>query len=337
MSKKSYIIIFLVFIILINTSCIFYKVYPKKEYINTNNNSISKILLNKINYNKNIIQNQKFKKCMDRSFSEDNFTQKLKQTKEKIISLYDDLDANFMYTDLIDDYSFGKRINEESYAASVTKLPLAIYIYKEADKGNIDLNKEITFSPKYKVRGGGILKESDYYKKYKIKTILEYIIKYSDNACYDMLLDEIGGTNKVKEYFNKLGYEIKYYDNFGDMTPSLGNEYIKEVYKYYLSGSKNAKKLVDDMINSNNSKYVKTGDILVAHKYGEYVKGGGYYNDVSLNFTNYPFALSITSTLGYSSEMENLFKKTHELSISFNELYHTEKYNYCKEKIQLLN
>ena len=338
--NKRYLVIILVFIILINVSFIFCKSYFSGVKIgNTkkNNKSISEILLNKINYNKNIIQNHEFQKCMNKSFDENNFSKELKTKKEKIISLYDDLDANFMYTDLIYDYSFGKDINEESYAASVTKLPLAIYIYKEADKGNIDLNKEITFLSKYKVSGSGVLKETDYGKKYKIKTVLEYVIKFSDNAGYDMLLDEIGGTDKVKNYFSKIGYEIKYYDNFGDITPSLGNGYIKEVYKYYLSGSKNAKKLVDDMINSDNSKYVKTGDVLVAHKYGEYVEGGGYYNDVSLNFTDYPFALSITSTLGYSDEMENLFKKSHELSISFNELYHTEKYNYCKGKAHILN
>ena len=166
MSKKSYVVIFLVFIILINVSFIFYKSNYKSENIDVNNKSITKILLNKINYNKNIIQNIEFKKCMDASFNEDNFSKKLKDEKEKIISLYNNLNANFMYTDLIDDYSFGKDINEESYAASVTKLPLAIYIYKEADKGNIDLNKEITFLSKYKVSGSGVLKETDYGKKH---------------------------------------------------------------------------------------------------------------------------------------------------------------------------
>ena len=109
------------------------------------------------------------------------------------------------------------------------------------------------------------------------------------------------------------------------MSPELGNGYIKEVYKYYLTGKENAKKLVDDMKNSANLEYVKSGDIEVAHKYGEYVEGGGCYNDVSLNFTDHPFALSITSTLGYSDTMKNLFLQTHKLSIEFNQMYYKEK------------
>ncbi len=87
---------------------------------------------------------------------------------------------------------------------------------------------------------------------------------------------------------------------------------------------------------SDNLEYVKSGDVEVAHKYGEYVEGGGYYNDVSLNFTEHPFALSITSTLGLTDRMKNLFLETHKLAIEFNNLYYKEKGNYCMEKSHVL-
>ena len=103
-----------------------------------------------------------------------------------------------------------------------------------------------------------------------------------------------------------------------------------------MTGKENAKKLVQDMKNSNNSEYVKSGDIEVAHKYGEYVEGGGYYNDVSLNFTEHPFALSITSTLGLTDKMKNLFLETHRLSIQFNSMYYEEKEEYCIEKSRVI-
>ena len=263
---------------------------------------------------------------------EEDFSDELTAKKDEIINLYKGVNANFMYTDLESDYSFGVGVESELYAASVTKLPAVLYAYKQADDGKLDLNKELTYLAKYKAGGSGIIQKDSIGTKYKLSTVLEYTIRYSDNIGYAMLLDELGGRNKVKEYWESLGYEIHYSDNFGNLSPELGNGYIKEVYKYYLTGKDNAKKLVEDMEKSDNLEYVKSGDIKVAHKYGEYVEGGGYYNDVSLNFTDHPFALSITSTLGLTDRMKNLFLETHKLSIEFNNMYYEEKGNYCMEK-----
>ena len=274
-----------------------------------------------------------YKRCMSEEvLKEEDFSDELTAKKDEIINLYKGVNANFMYTDLESDYSFGVGVESELYAASVTKLPAVLYAYKQADDGKLDLNKELTYLAKYKAGGSGIIQKDSIGTKYKLSTVLEYTIRYSDNIGYAMLLDELGGRNKVKEYWKSLGYEIHYSDNFGNLSPELGNGYIKEVYKYYLTGKDNAKKLVEDMEKSDNLEYVKSGDIKVAHKYGEYVEGGGYYNDVSLNFTDHPFALSITSTLGLTDRMKNLFLETHKLSIEFNNMYYEEKGNYCMEK-----
>lgn len=278
-----------------------------------------------------------YKKCMsDEILKEEDFSDDLKAKENEIINLYDGVSANFMYTDLENNYSFGEGESQENYAASVTKLPAVLYAYRQADEGKLDLNKELTYLAKYKAGGSGVIQNDSIGTKYKLSTVLEYTIRYSDNIGYAMLLDELGGRNVVKEYWKSLGYEIKYSDNFGNLSPELGNGYIKEVYKYYLTGKENAKKLVQDMKNSNNSEYVKSGDIEVAHKYGEYVEGGGYYNDVSLNFTEHPFALSITSTLGLTDKMKNLFLETHRLSIQFNSMYYEEKEEYCIEKSRVI-
>ena len=269
-----------------------------------------------------------YKRCMSEEvLKEEDFSDELTAKKDEIINLYKGVNANFMYTDLESDYSFGVGVESELYAASVTKLPAVLYAYKQADDGKLDLNKELTYLAKYKAGGSGIIQKDSIGTKYKLSTVLEYTIRYSDNIGYAMLLDELGGRNKVKEYWESLGYEIHYSDNFGNLSPELGNGYIKEVYKYYLTGKDNAKKLVEDMEKSDNLEYVKSGDIKVAHKYGEYVEGGGYYNDVSLNFTDHPFALSITSTLGLTDRMKNLFLETHKLSIEFNNMYYEEKGN----------
>lgn len=322
-------LLFIILIILIGT---FYFIFFDEDNVLTNKigDSVDVAL-------KNITKStEAYKKCMKGVFKEEDFSDDLKNKKNEIINLYNGVNANFMYTDLESDYSFGEGIDDELYAASVTKLPAVLYTYRLADEGKINLNKELTYLASYKTGGSGIIQNDSIGTKYKLSTILEYTIKYSDNIGYAMLLDELGGRNKVKEYWSSLGYNIKYTDNFGNLSPSLGNGYIKEVYKYYLTGKENAKKLINDMKVSDNLEYVKSGDIEVAHKYGEYVEGGGYYNDVSLNFTEHPFALSITSTLGLTDKMKNLFLETHRLSIEFNNLYYQEKENYCVEKSHVL-
>ena len=327
--RKSFFILFILVFILA------FGVYYVLSSGNAFSNEIGKnfdLVLDKITKS-----TKAYKECMNNEvLKEEDFSDELTAKKNEIISLYNGVNANFMFTDLESDYSFGEGEDSELYAASVTKLPAVLYAYKQADEGKLDLNKELTYLAKYKTGGSGIIQNDSIGTKYKLTTILEYTIKYSDNIGYSMLLDELGGRNTVKEYWKGLGYDIHYSDNFGNLSPSLGNGYIKEVYKYYLEGTDNAKKLVNDMKNSDNLEYVKSGDVEVAHKYGEYVEGGGYYNDVSLNFTEHPFALSITSTLGLTDRMKNLFLETHKLSIEFNNLYYEEKDNYCVEKSHIL-
>ena len=185
-----------------------------------------------------------YKTCMSEEvLKEEDFSDELNAKKDEIIGLYSGVNADFMYTDLESDYSFGEGEDSEIYAASVTKLPAVLYAYKLADDGKLDLNKELTYLAKYSAGGSGIIQNDSVGTKYKLSTVLEYTIRYSDNIGYAMLLDELGGRNKVKEYWESLGYEIHYSDNFGNLSPALGNGYIKEVYKYYLTGKDNAKKI----------------------------------------------------------------------------------------------
>ena len=273
-----------------------------------------------------------YKKCLASSdFTEDYFSEKLGNIRDEMIGMFGS-DANFEYEDLDNGYSFGKGENYSSYAASVSKLPAVFYAYHLADAGELDLNKELTYTANYKAGGSGVIQKDPIGSKYKISDLLYKAIRYSDNIAYFMILDEIGGTATVRNYWRDLGYTITYTDRFGNLSPSLGNGYIKEVYKYYLDGSENAKKLVEDMEISDNLDFVKVDDTPVAHKYGEYTEGGGYYNDVSLVFTSHPFALSITSTKGLSNSTKEFFLKVHELALDFNNLYYEEKVNYCLGK-----
>ena len=105
---------------------------------------------------------------------EENFSEELLAKRDEIISLYNGVNAKFMYTDLESDYSFGKGEDSELYAASVTKLPAVLYAYKLADDGKLDLDKELTYLAKYKTGGSGIIQNDSIGTKYKASDYLEY-------------------------------------------------------------------------------------------------------------------------------------------------------------------
>ncbi len=261
------------------------------------------------------------------SFPENRFSENLKTIKMEIMNLYNTNKATFTYENLIDGYRLSKDGDKEDYAASVNKLPAVFYAYKQADEGKLDLNKELVYEPRHYHNWAGIVKNSAFETKYKISELLEYIIRYSDNAAYDMLTEELKIDN-IKKYWSNLGYDITYSDSFGNMSSNAGSIYAKEIYKYYLSGASNAKKLVSDMRNSADMDTIKFNDnYQVGHKYGSFEE---HYNDVAIVFDKYPYSVTIMSTMGDTAYKDQFFLKTHKLLQQFNEQYWVEKQDYCK-------
>ena len=285
------------------------------------------------NFFDNIIKNtKKYKKCMEDSsiFDSNDFSDDLKKEEDNIKKLFDN-SASFTYYDLTSNYSFSKNGDNVSYAASVNKLPAIYYAYRLADEDKLDLNKELVYTSKYKHGGSGIIQNDPVGSKYTISKLLEYAIRYSDNVAYFMVLDQIGDVSSVRDYWKNIGVNITYTDKFGNLSPNLGVSYLKEIYKYYLGGSDNAKKLFTDLSSSDNMDFVKDSSLSydVAHKYGWY---SYYYNDISIVMTNNPYILSITSTKGFNDTTKSFFLKVHSLTFKFNEDYYKEKGEYCLEK-----
>ncbi len=269
----------------------------------------------------------KYQECLNaRNFTDENFSETLKNKKSEILELYN-TNANFKYEDLKDGYTFGKNENAVQYAASVNKLPLAIYAYHLADENKLDLEKKKTYTSKYYHTGSGVLRYTNFGGVYTLRDLLDKLILYSDNVAYDMLVEEVPLAD-VKAYWNTKGYNIVYSDKFGNVSPHGMSVYAKEVYNYYLTKQENAKVLVQNMQQSDELDCVKNKGVpyQIAHKYGFY---DVYYNDVSVVFDLNPYSLSITSTMGDTKRKDEFFLKSHQLINDFNHLYWQEKSNLC--------
>ena len=69
------------------------------------------------------------------------------------------LNFAFKYKDLYTGFSLSYNSNQPIFAASTIKAPEAIYIYEESEKGNINLENSIKYTPNYYSNGTGILKK----------------------------------------------------------------------------------------------------------------------------------------------------------------------------------
>ena len=280
-----------------------------------------------------VIKNtKKYKECVNnpKEFTVDDFGDELKNYENELKKHFNS-NANFTYVDLNTDYTFDKGGDNVSYAASVNKLPAVFYAYHLADEGKLDLNKELKYTSNYSHGGSGVIQKDPVGSKYKLSKLLEYAVKYSDNIAYFMILDQIGGTSKVKEFWKSLDVDITYTDKFGNLSTNLGASYLKEVYKYFLTDKDNAKKLYSDMKVSDNLDFIKNDGVSydLPHKYGWYES---YYNDISIVMNNHPYILTITSTKGFNNTTKTYFLKAHELADKFNNEYYKEKGEYCLKK-----
>ncbi len=276
---------------------------------------------------------ERYNKCFSSKLSDNDFSAELKKLKSNILGMYN-TNANFKYEDFNDGYTFGKNQNAALYAASVNKLPLVIYAYYLADQGKLNLNEKMTYTSNFRHGGSGVIQYSPIGTVYTLNELLDKTIIYSDNVGYFMLLSKISKSD-VKKYWNKLGYNIIYTDNFGNVSPEGMSVYAKEAYKYYLKGSSNAKRLISNMKKSDELDVIKNSGINyeLAHKYGYQ---GIYYNDVSIAFDQHPYSLSIMSTMGDTKAKDNFFLKSHKLINEFNRLYWQEKSQVCKIKSETL-
>lgn len=120
--------------------------------------------------------------------------------------------------------------NQEFPLLSVFKMHVVLSILNYIDKNNIPLNQTIKISKDFiKTNTYSPLRE-----KYGVvdleltlQELIEYTMIYSDNNTCDILINFIGGVNKVNEYIKSLGIKnCNIVVNEDDMHKDLKNQYL---------------------------------------------------------------------------------------------------------------
>ena len=324
--KKSVIIIIIISAIILGF--LFLKnIYNGISIVTGNDVKFEFKLFKKINHYQQ--KYEEYKKCINEKYSESDLTDNLKNKIAETKDMVEKNNLSVYYYNPENEFYFTNNIDKTYYAASTIKMLDAIYIYKNADEGNLKL------TDKFKYQSSHRLGASKGMNKYKVgdsvplKELVKYAVMYSDNTAHAMLLDYIG-KGKLKEFGNSLGAKNTMIgDMFGEISASDSYYYLKALYEYFNTNTENSKELKKYFIESDQN-YLNFPDLNIeaATKYGEYP---AYYHENGIVFDKNPYLLSILSN---KSNNEKLFRSFSKQFYELHNTFYTERENRCKKTIE---
>ncbi len=199
------------------------------------------------------------------------------QLSQEILSILgDDAKHYGVSVSLPKDDSFSLGINAKRifYPASISKLPIAVLILRDVDKGKFSLNTTFELKDENKAYESDILYNYVTGSELSLEDYLKFMISDSDNTAMMTLENALGGSSVINQRTkDELGLQTLFrYPHEG--TAKDVNKLLNGLYnKKYLSAESN--QLLLDMMVDVASKFqdrIVAGvpqDIKVAHKIGE--------------------------------------------------------------------
>jgi beta-lactamase class A len=91
--------------------------------------------------------------------------------------------------------------------ASVFKLPLLVEVFRQAESGALDLDQRVTLRAEDVVMGSGILRDFEPGLRPTWRDLAMMMVIVSDNSATNLLLDKVGGPERVNATMRDLGLD----------------------------------------------------------------------------------------------------------------------------------
>ena len=91
--------------------------------------------------------------------------------------------------------------------ASAFKIPILVTLMREVEEGRVALDQRIASQKENRVPGSGILQELDAGAALTVKDLATLMTIVSDNYATDLVIELIGGIDKVEAHMHELGLE----------------------------------------------------------------------------------------------------------------------------------
>jgi len=199
------------------------------------------------------------------------------------------------FIDINSGNSFDIDSTDQYIAASTSKLPINLYLFKLIEEGSLDFDIEMEYLEEDLEYGTGLIIKGDYGDKYTVAQLVEYSLRYSDNCAINMII-RLCGKQDILSYMSALGAQVNY--GYRNRTcPSDMALFTKELYDRYIENPDlygiMVDYLADTIFNDRINLYLPDG-LKVSHKIGNYIKENAY-NDVGIVFDGNPYIVSFMS------------------------------------------
>lgn len=226
------------------------------------------------------------------------------------------------FVDATGEFYYAYNAGEKFSTASTIKLPYARYLLGLADKGEIDLSEEMTYTKDYYNSGSGRIKSMKEGTVFTVKKLIQYAVKYSDNIAYTMLLSRYG-TKNFNKHLAETGVDFSISSTgYGSCTVA---EMTALFFDFYHYEGNNKEFLKETLLNTSYNAQIGAGikDYPVAQKFGCQISpepSRRIYHDMAVVYAPKPFALGIFTRLDWNSSKKNVpFVKLSSLINELNE------------------
>jgi beta-lactamase class A len=89
--------------------------------------------------------------------------------------------------------------------ASVFKLPLLVEVFRQSEAGALDLDERVALRAEDVVMGSGILRDFSPGLQPTLRDLAKMMVIVSDNSATNLLLDRVGGPQRVNATMRELG------------------------------------------------------------------------------------------------------------------------------------
>lgn len=186
---------------------------------------------------------------------------------------------------------FGVNDTDEYIAASTSKFPMNILLWKKIAAGEIDPESMLTYTEPDLETGTGIIQNEPYGTQHTVRETSKLSIEYSDNCGINMII-RLLDIEKIRQYIRDEGGVVEYGKRHRSCPSDMANCAV-DLYEFYYENPAVAGELIDFLENTKWNERINGSlpkEVKVAHKIGNQTRTA---NDVGIVFASQPFVLSV--------------------------------------------
>ena len=184
--------------------------------------------------------------------------------------------------------------NRPMRPASMIKMFVLAKAMQDIKEKKYSLDDELSITPENVVGGAGSVAGLGNYAKVPVRTLLEHMIKESDNTATNILIDKVGGLESLNAYLKQKNYSDTKFEHKMMMAYSgvtnlssvkdLGDLFVK-IYNHQCVDDFHDKLMIEYLLKQEDTDCLPTALLFwkIAHKTGEvdlaYHDGGICYGE----------------------------------------------------------